>query len=73
MPTSKEYVEKIWDHAAGLCIATEAGAVVSDVAGKPLDFNHGARLEENRGVICAINGLHHRIIATIDELAIAKE
>ncbi len=73
LPTSKEYVEKIWDHAAGLCIATEAGAVVSDVTGKSLDFKHGARLEENRGVICAINGLHHRIIATIDELAIAKE
>ena len=73
LPSSKEYVEKIWDHAAGLCIATEAGAIVSDVTGKPLDFNHGARLENNRGVICAINVLHQRIIATIDELAIAKE
>ncbi len=72
LPTSKEYVEKIWDHAAGMCIATEAGAVVSDVTGKPLDFTHGYRLEENRGVICATNGLHQRIIATIDDLAIAR-
>jgi 3'(2'), 5'-bisphosphate nucleotidase len=72
LPTSKAYVEKIWDHAAGLCIAQEAGAIVSDVTGKPLDFTHGARLEENRGVICAIDGLHQRIIATIDELAIAQ-
>ncbi|MEE2912427.1 MAG: 3'(2'),5'-bisphosphate nucleotidase [Planctomycetota bacterium] len=72
LPTSKEYVEKIWDHAAGLCIATEAGAIVSDVSGNPLDFTHGTRLEQNRGVICATDGLHQRIIATIKELAIAQ-
>mgnify|MGYP001280292618 CR=1 FL=1 len=73
LPTSKTYVEKIWDHAAGLCIAQEAGAIVSDVSGKMLDFTHGARLEQNRGVICAIAGLHERIIATINELAIDQE
>jgi 3'(2'), 5'-bisphosphate nucleotidase len=73
LPTSKTYVEKIWDHAAGMCIATEAGAIVSDVSGKPLDFTHGARLEKNRGVICATDGLHQRIIAAIDDLAIAQE
>ena len=72
LPTSKGYVEKIWDHAAGLCIAQESGAIVSDVSGKPLDFTHGPRLEVNRGVICAIDGLHQRIIATIDDLAIAQ-
>ena len=71
LPTSKKYVEKIWDHAAGLCIATEAGAIVSDVSGNPLDFTHGPRLEKNRGVICATDGLHQQIIKTISELAIA--
>ncbi|MDP7009498.1 MAG: 3'(2'),5'-bisphosphate nucleotidase [Phycisphaerales bacterium] len=71
LPTSTTYVEKIWDHAAGACIATEAGAIVSDVAGNPLDFTHGRRLEKNRGVICATNGLHQRIIETINKLAIA--
>ena len=73
LPTSKEYVEKIWDHAAGLCIAKEAGAIVSDVNGNCLDFTHGTRLEKNRGVICATNGLHQRIIATIKNLAIAQQ
>ncbi len=71
LPTSKTYVEKIWDHAAGMCIATEAGAIVSDVAGNPLDFTHGSRLEQNRGVICATDGLHQQIIEVISELAIA--
>jgi 3'(2'), 5'-bisphosphate nucleotidase len=71
LPTSKTYVEKIWDHAAGSCIATEAGAIVSDVSGKPLDFTLGRGLEQNRGVICATDGLHQRIIETISDLAIA--
>jgi 3'(2'), 5'-bisphosphate nucleotidase len=70
LPTNKKYVEKIWDHAAGMCIATEAGVVVSDVSGNPLDFTHGTRLEKNRGVICAIKGLHQRIIETINDLII---
>ncbi len=73
LPTSKEYVEKIWDHAAGMCIATEAGALVSDVSGKSLDFTRGTRLEENRGVICAIHGLHEQIIHSIDSLGIGQE
>lgn len=72
LPTSKEYVEKIWDHAAGMCIANEAGAVVSDVSGKPLDYTHGQRLEENRGVICAVRGLHEQIINSIATLGIGQ-
>ena len=72
LPTSKEYVEKIWDHAAGMCIATEAGADVSDISGNPLDFSQGYRLEENRGVICATRGLHERIIQSIESLGIGQ-
>jgi 3'(2'), 5'-bisphosphate nucleotidase len=70
LPTKGDYVEKIWDHAAGCIIATEAGARVSDVTGSPLDFGHGRRLERNRGIICAAADLHPRIIAVIDELGI---
>ncbi len=71
MPTRKDYVEKIWDHAAGSIIATEAGAVVTDVSGTPLDFGHGSRLEVNRGVVCAASGAHSMIIRAIDDLGIA--
>lgn len=67
LPTSKAYVEKIWDHAAGSLIATEAGAVVSDVAGLSLDFTHGRRLNANRGIICAVAHWHGRIIEAIRE------
>ncbi len=71
MPTRKEYVEKIWDHAAGSLIATEAGAIVSDITGTPLDFAHGPRLEANRGIVCAAAGVHPMIIRAIAELGIA--
>ncbi|MDP7070366.1 MAG: 3'(2'),5'-bisphosphate nucleotidase [Phycisphaerales bacterium] len=62
LPTSAEYREKIWDHAAGCIIATEAGAVVTDICGNPLDFGHGSRLEENRGIIAAAAGLHPTLV-----------
>jgi len=70
LPTSATYVEKIWDHAAGSCIALEAGAVVTDITGVPLDFTQGRRLEANRGIVCASAGLHPRLIEAIDALGI---
>lgn len=62
MPTSADYVEKIWDHAAGSLIASEAGCVVSDVEGAALDFTRGRYLDDNRGVIVSTRGLHSRLI-----------
>ena len=70
LPTKAGYVEKIWDHAAGSVVATSAGAVVTDITGAPLDFGHGPRLEANRGIICAVPGLHEQIIEAIAELGI---
>lgn len=71
MPTSRSYVEKIWDHAAGMIIAQEAGATVTDITGSPLDFSRGATLEGNRGIICAVPDLHGRLIEAIDQLGLA--
>ena len=34
----KGYREKIWDHVAGVVIATEAGAVISDASGTTCFF-----------------------------------
>ena len=70
LPTGKAYVEKIWDHAAGMIIAQEAGAVVSDINGRALDFTHGRVLARNRGIVCAAAGLHRRVIDAIEELRI---
>jgi HAL2 family 3'(2'),5'-bisphosphate nucleotidase len=70
MPRSVHYTEKIWDHAAGSIIATEAGAVVSDITGRPLDFGHGRDLKDNSGVIVAVGGLHDRLIEGIEALGL---
>ncbi|KAK8478725.1 hypothetical protein V6N11_081498 [Hibiscus sabdariffa] len=47
----KGYREKIWDHAAGCIVVTEAGGVVTDAAGKPLDFSKGKYLDLDTGII----------------------
>ncbi|MGE0486962.1 MAG: 3'(2'),5'-bisphosphate nucleotidase [Gammaproteobacteria bacterium] len=68
LPTRRDYVEKIWDHAAGKLVAEEAGAIVSDIHGRPLDFGHGAGLSANRGVVCAAPAFHGAILRAIDDL-----
>lgn len=70
MPTKKGYVEKIWDHAAGSLLATEAGCAVTDIKGALLDFDQGRQLESNRGIACAPARLHGRLIGAIESLGL---
>lgn len=65
LPTRADYREKIWDHAAGVLVVEEAGGVVSDVDGLPLDFTRGSELAANRGVIVANGPLHPRVVAAV--------
>ncbi|HEX8199820.1 MAG TPA: 3'(2'),5'-bisphosphate nucleotidase [Isosphaeraceae bacterium] len=66
LPTRADYREKIWDHAAGVLIVEEAGGVVTDVAGRPLEFTHGRELTANRGVIVTNGRLHDRVLAALN-------
>ncbi|KAK4753298.1 hypothetical protein SAY87_022096 [Trapa incisa] len=61
------YKEKIWDHAAGVVIVHEAGGVVTDAGGRPLDFSRGIFLEGlDRGiVVCCGSILHEKIIGAV--------
>lgn len=61
------YKEKIWDHAAGVIIIEEAGGVVTDAGGRPLDFSRGVFLEGlDRGIIACSNAvLHEKIIGAV--------
>ena len=61
------YREKVWDHAAGVAIATEAGAVVSDAGGAPLDFSKGRWLDLDRGIVTAPPGLHGKLVDAFRE------
>ncbi len=57
-PKHPNYVEKIWDHAAGTIIVEEAGGRVTDMFGNPLNYAQDYLLHENKGVIVS-NGLRH--------------
>ncbi|KAG2396115.1 PAP-specific phosphatase HAL2-like 3'(2'),5'-bisphosphate nucleotidase [Vigna angularis] len=62
------YKEKIWDHAAGVIIIQEAGGMVTDAGGLPLDFSKGLYLEGlDRGIVaCSGATLHAKIIDAVD-------
>jgi len=60
-PSEPGYQENIWDHAAGAIIAEEAGGMVTDVLGKPLDFSYGIKMVKNHGVVVS-NGMLHDVV-----------
>jgi len=54
----KEYIENIWDHAAGAIVLEEAGGTVTDGAGRPLRFDLGRKMDNDYGIV-ASNGIDH--------------
>jgi 3'(2'), 5'-bisphosphate nucleotidase len=62
---SKTYIEKVWDHAAGVIVTEEAGGRVTDVHGQPLDFTAGRQLERNTGIVASNRLIHDRVLAAI--------
>ena len=71
MPTRADYREKIWDHAAGLLIAEEAGGIVTDITGRSLEFHHGRELAANQGVILTNGRLHTPVLEALRDLGLA--
>jgi HAL2 family 3'(2'),5'-bisphosphate nucleotidase len=65
LPTRADYVERIWDHAAGAIVIEEAGGTVTDVDGRPLDFSRGRGLSGNRGVIATSGPVHAAVLAAV--------
>lgn len=60
-----DYEEKIWDQAAGMIVAEEAGGKVTDLDGKRLDFTQGRTLAKNRGVLVTNGKLHEVALEAI--------
>jgi HAL2 family 3'(2'),5'-bisphosphate nucleotidase len=73
LPTRADYREKIWDHAAGALIVAEAGGVITDIVGRPLEFNHGRELTANRGVVVTNGRIHPQVIEAIRASGIGLE
>lgn len=62
---SKTYIEKVWDHAAGVIVTEEAGGRVTDVNGQRLDFTVGRQLERNTGIVASNGLIHDRVLQAI--------
>ena len=56
------------DHAAGSLIVEEAGCVITDSRGQPLDFGRGRTLGQNFGIIAEGREVHGKILAAIQKL-----
>jgi 3'(2'), 5'-bisphosphate nucleotidase len=56
---------KVWDHAAGALVATESGATVTDLLGRPLDFSLGCELSANEGLVVSNGLVHERVLTAI--------
>lgn len=67
LPTRPDYEEKIWDHAAGSLILTEAGGRVTDIYGEPLDFSLGRTLSKNKGIVASSGLIHDRVLKAVEE------
>jgi 3'(2'), 5'-bisphosphate nucleotidase len=64
-PSSPNYRENIWDHAAGALLVAEAGGVVTDSRGQRLDFSQGRKLVNNVGIVASRGIDHERVLAAI--------
>lgn len=63
----KGYREKIWDHAAGFIVVSEAGGVASDAAGNELDFSRGRYLDLDSGIICTNKKLMPLLLKAVQD------
>lgn len=65
VPGSVPRAEHGWDHAAGVLIATEAGAVASDAEGRALDFTLGEDMTANEGIIVCDPTVHAALVDAV--------
>ncbi|XP_038989453.1 SAL1 phosphatase-like [Phoenix dactylifera] len=63
----KGYREKIWDHAAGYIVVTEAGGVATDAAGNNLDFSKGRYLDLDTGIIVTNKKLMPALLKAVQD------
>ncbi|RDW30607.1 hypothetical protein B0I72DRAFT_141225 [Yarrowia lipolytica] len=68
LPVSATYQEKIWDHASGNILVTEAGGTVTDKDGNALNFGVGRTLKENKGVIVAEKSIFPKVLEAVKQV-----
>lgn len=61
------------DHASGNVLIHEAGGLVTDSLGRPLNFGKGRTLGENFGIVAAGADIHASVIETIRKVKEQEE
>lgn len=67
-PDRPDYVEKLWDHAAGWMVLTEAGGKATDMNGLDLDFSQGRLMRANRGLLATNGPLHDAVLQVVRQV-----
>ena len=60
------------DHATGSLLVEEAGGIITDYRGRPLDFGLGRTLGTNYGVVAARKEVHAQVIEAV-QAVLAEE
>ncbi|KAG9249896.1 uncharacterized protein F5Z01DRAFT_437755 [Emericellopsis atlantica] len=55
----------IWDHAGAQLIFTEMGGRITDLDGRAMDFGAGRKMDANRGMIVAREGVHAQLLRDV--------
>ena len=61
------YAHRIWDHAAGVALVNNAGGMVTDIDGSPLDFSQGNTLP-NLGMVVSNGQRHDAVIDAVQKV-----
>ncbi len=56
------------DHAPSAILIEEAGGVITDADGEPLNFGLGRSLENNYGIIAAGKDVHSRVLKAVKQV-----
>ncbi|MGC8846725.1 MAG: inositol monophosphatase family protein, partial [Candidatus Hydrogenedens sp.] len=67
-PDNPNYREKVWDHIGGAIILQEAGGKVTDIFGKPFQYNGESLLTNSVGVFASNGYLHDIGVKILQEI-----
>jgi len=65
LPKKLHPIVFVQDHATGSLLVEEAGGIITDYRGRPLDFGLGRTLGTNYGVVAARKEVHAQVIETL--------
>ena len=69
VPFRYYYIEICYqDHASGSLLVEEAGGVITNSLGEPLDFGLGRTLGENFGIVASGKDIHLKVIEAIKQV-----